>query len=265
MKRREFLLTGAALAATRLPGRASASLDHHLPETDHHYQHTKSYVEDTPIPQYQWASSHAYEAFRDMKFGVRIHWGLYSVAGYEKESWPFLSKSFAERQKYNQIYKTWNPQGFDASEWMNLFSESGLKMFAFTSKHHEGFSMFNTRTRVRSRANWTAPGGPKMEDCDLAYSIMETPFKRDIVGELCQAAHKRDMKIALYFSHPDWYDADFRPYVYHPLQVPSSPKLDIDPKRTKLLLGDRWVTVPIRRLPKSIAWLPGIAHSSKSC
>jgi alpha-L-fucosidase len=245
MKRREFLLTGAAALATApLDGRAPASLDHHLPETDHHYQHTKSYVEDPPIPQYRWAPSQAYEAFRDMKFGVRIHWGIYSVAGYEKESWPFLSKSFAEREKYNQIYKTWNPQGFDASEWMNLFSESGLKMFAFTSKHHEGFSMFNTKTRVRSRANWTASGGPKMEDCDLAYSIMETPFKRDIVGELCQAAHKRDLKIALYFSHPDWYDADFRPYVYHPLQVPSSPRLDIDPKRTKALLGDRWVTVP---------------------
>jgi alpha-L-fucosidase len=101
-----------------------------------------------------------------------------------------------------------------------------------------------------------------MEDCDLAYSIMETPFKRDIVGELCQAAHKRDLKIALYFSHPDWYDADFRPYVYHPLQVPSSPRLDIDPKRTKDLLGDRWVTVPDptaaetnRMIARHRAWL----------
>ena len=78
---------------------------------------------------------------------------------------------------------------------MNLFSESGLKMFAFTSKHHEGFSMFDTKTRVRQRVNWTAPGGPKIEPCDLAYSIMETPFRRDIIKELCDAAHKRDIKI----------------------------------------------------------------------
>lgn len=245
MNRREFLAASAAELSTRqLLGQGPHSLDHHLPGTDRHYQRVKSYVEDIPVPEYRWASTAAYDAFRDMKFGVRIHWGIYSVAGYNKESWPFLSKSFEERQSYNQIYKTWNPKGFDASAWMNLFSESGLKMFAFTTKHHEGFSMFNTRTRVRSRANWTAPGGPKMEACDLAYSIMETPFKRDIVGELCQAGHKHNLKIALYFSHPDWYDADFRPYVYHPLQVPSSPKLDIDFKGTKQRLGDRMVIVP---------------------
>jgi alpha-L-fucosidase len=56
-----------------------------------------------------------------------------------------------------------------------------------------------------------------IEPCDLAYSIEETPFKRDIVKELCDAAHQNDIKIDLYFSHPDWYDADFRPYNYHPL------------------------------------------------
>ena len=77
-----------------------------------------------------------------------------------------------------------------------------MKMFAFTTKHHEGFSMFDTRTRVKNRANWTAAGGPKIESCDLAYSIMETPFRRDIVKKLCDPAHKRDIKIDLYFSHP---------------------------------------------------------------
>jgi alpha-L-fucosidase len=131
----------------------------------------------------------------------------------------------AERQSYNQAYKTWNPSEFDADAWMNLCQEGGLKMFAFTSKHHEGFSMFDTHTHVRQRANWTAQGGPTIEDCDLAYSIMETPFRRDVVEELTSAAHKRGIKIDLYFSHPDWYDADFRPYGWHPLQVPSSPKL----------------------------------------
>lgn len=86
-----------------------------------------------------------------------------------------------------------------------------MKMFAITTKHHEGFSMFDTKTRVKSRANWVVPGGPRIEPCDLAYSVMETPLRRDIIGELCDAAHKGDMKIDLYFSHPDWYDADFRP------------------------------------------------------
>lgn len=151
---------------------------------------------------------------------------MYSVAGFTQESWPFLALSREDKQRYQQIYKTWNPKDFDADAWMNLFAECGAKMLAFTSKHHEGFSMFETKTRVRQRVNCAAPGGPKIEPCDLAYSIMETPFRRDVVKELCKAAHKRRIKIDLYFSHPDWYDADFRPYGSHPLQVPSSAKLN---------------------------------------
>jgi alpha-L-fucosidase len=75
---------------------------------------------------------------------------------------------------------------------------------------------------------------------------METPFHRDVVKELCDAAHKRNIKIDLYFSHPDWYDADFRPYVSHPLQVPSSRKIlsSGDLARTREKYGDRAVIVP---------------------
>jgi alpha-L-fucosidase len=97
-----------------------------------------------------------------------------------------------------------------------MFKRSGIKAFAFTTKHHEGFSMFHTKTRVKQRANYLDTLNI-IEPCDLAYSIEETPFRRDIVKELCDAAHKNDIKIDLYFSHPDWYDADFRPYNYHPL------------------------------------------------
>ena len=99
-------------------------------------------------------------------------------------------------------------------------------MFAFTTKHHEGFSMFDTRTRVKQRVRWDSTGGPRLEDCDVAYSIMETPFRRDVVKELCEAGHKRNLRIALYFSHPDWYDADFRPYADDPVVVPSVAELD---------------------------------------
>ena len=53
--------------------------------------------------------------------------------------------SFEEKQAYQELYKTWNPQGFNAEEWMKLFADNGLKMFAFTAKHHEGFSMFDTQ------------------------------------------------------------------------------------------------------------------------
>jgi alpha-L-fucosidase len=100
---------------------------------------------------------------------------------------------------------------------MDLFQTNGIKVVAFTAKHHDGFSMFDTKTRVWRRVNWTAAGGPQIEECNFAYSIMDTPFKHDIVKEVADAARRHGLKIDLYFSHPDWYDADFRPFAEHPL------------------------------------------------
>jgi alpha-L-fucosidase len=241
MNRREFLASTTALAATTVyPGLAQTPASTELPTK------VQTYIEDKPVDDYKWASPSAYEAFQDMKFGVRVHWGIYSIWHRGAESWPFLKMTFEDRQKYNDLYKTWNPVGFDANEWVGDFKDSGAKMFAITTKHHEGFSMFDTKTRVTTRANWTAPGGPKMEPCDLSYSIMETPFRRDVIKELCDAAHKKDVKIDLYFSHPDWYDAHFRPYAQHPLQVPSAAKMTtaLDVQKTLKSYGDHPVIVP---------------------
>ena len=236
MNRRTFLAASAglpiSLAATRKL--------HRLPVDDVHYQHVHGYVEDVPVPEYQWAPDSAYEAFRDIKYGVRIHWGIYSIWGAPGESWPFLTMPNPKKQEYQQLYLTWNPQPFDADAWMDLFADCGMKMFAFTTKHHDGFSLFDTKARVVRRVNYIAPGGPRIEPCNLAYSIMETPFRRDVTRELCQAARKRGIKIDLYFSHPDWYDADFRPYNFHPLQTPSSPELAATRKR----MGDLMIMAP---------------------
>jgi alpha-L-fucosidase len=246
MNRREFLSASAAVVAGTCAHQAiSQAIDpiHGFPEAQ---LRDTPYIETTPIAGYLSAAAGAYEAFQDMKFGIRIHWGIYSIWSRGPESWPFLDMSLADRQQYSSLYKTWNPVGFDADQWMSIFADSGMRMFAFTSKHHEGFSMFDTRTRVKKRANWTAAGGPEIESCDLAYSIMETPFRRDVVKELCDAAHKRDIKIDLYFSHPDWYDADFRPWVVHPLQVPSSQKwmAPVDWERTLRTYHGHPVIVP---------------------
>ncbi|MGC2401189.1 MAG: alpha-L-fucosidase, partial [Acidobacteriaceae bacterium] len=253
MQRRNFL-AGAALAfGSRFVsprhalanGLMNETLDqadepsslHRLPEGDPHRQRVRNFVEEVPIKGYHWASPAAYEAFYDMKYGIRIHWGLYAVAGFHGESWPFLQLQYPARARYNQMYKTWNPTGFDADEWTSLFADNGMRMFAFTSKHHEGFSMWDTRTRVRNRIRWDGPGSPVIENCDLAYSIMETPFRRDVIKELTASAHKRGLRISLYFSHPDWYDADFRPYADHPAQVPLSPELDPDWRGSQKRLG----------------------------
>ncbi|MDR1372771.1 MAG: alpha-L-fucosidase [Dysgonamonadaceae bacterium] len=187
-----------------------------LPKNDYHYKVTKDYIEDEPDADYLHASEAAHEAFRDIKFAVRIHWGIYSIWEMNGESWGFLNLSDVRKAEYNELYKTFNPTGFDANEWMDLFRRAGIQCMAFTTKHHEGFSMYDTKTQVVQRADYIDSLNP-IEQCHLAYSIMETPFKRDVVKELCDAAHERNIKIDLYFSHPDWYDADFRPYNGHPL------------------------------------------------
>jgi alpha-L-fucosidase len=193
-----------------------------LPKSDGHYKTVKGYVEEIPDADYVHASEAAHEAFRDIKFSIRIHWGVYSKLGIEA-SWPLLKMSNKKKAEYNELYKTFNPEGFDAEEWMAFFKRCGMQAFAFTTKHHDGFSMFHTKTRVRQRAGYLNPARP-VEPCDLAYGIEETPFKRDIVKELCGAAHKNGIKINLYYSHPDWYDADFRPYCHHPLTIAAARK-----------------------------------------
>jgi alpha-L-fucosidase len=191
----------------------------HAPENANDIQEVKSYIENDPVAGYVNAPASSREAFQDMKYGVRIHWGIYTLWHMQGESWRFLKLTPKKRQEYQQLYKTFNPAGFNANEWMELFQRVGLKCFAITTKHHEGFSLFDTQTRVKRRINWLAPGGPQIEDCNLAYSVAETPYRRDIIKELCDAAHQRGIKIDFYFSHPDWYDADFRPYSFHPLQT----------------------------------------------
>ena len=193
--------------------------NYHSPENEVHFREVKAYIENEPGSDYQHAPDSARQAFIDTKYGIRIHWGLYTMWNLEHESWPFLKMSKRRRQEYQQLYQRFNPTGFDADEWMDFFKGVGLQCFAFTAKHHEGFSLFDTSTHVRQRVNWTAPGGPQIEACDLAYSVMDTPFKRDIVRELCEAARARGIRVDLYYSHPDWYDADFRPYCFHPLQT----------------------------------------------
>ncbi|GHT16813.1 alpha-L-fucosidase [Planctomycetales bacterium] len=197
-----------------------------LPKSDAHYKPVAEYIE-VPDADYKHASEAAYEAFRDIKYSVRIHWGVYALYGGEA-SWGYLAATNSEKAKYNELYKQFNPKDFNADDWMVWFKQSGMQAFAFTTKHGDGFSMYHTKTKVKSRMNFAKaePQDSKkieneaaiIEPCDLYYSIEESPYQKDIVKELCDAARKNGIKINLYYTHPDWYDADFRPYCYHPLQ-----------------------------------------------
>ncbi len=131
--------------------------------------------------------------FKDAKFGIFVHWGLYALHG-KNDKGPYVSWamenegiSVAEYEPYADQFR---PEHFDADAWMKLVKEAGAKYLTFTSKHHEGFSMF---------------------DSDLSdYDSMDRAANRDIVDELITAARAKDVKISFYYSMLDWYHPDFK-------------------------------------------------------
>ena len=178
----------------------------------HHWQ---PYMTHADLSDYKHAPEASYEGFRDLKYGLRIHWGIYSIL-HGRESWIIQQKiregedPLEYQGMYHDLYKSWYPVNFDAEAWTDMMVRNGLKFFVFTTKHHDGFSMYDTDTRVTHRIRFYGENAGEVVDCDLHYSIMETPFARDVTGELIGAARRKGLKIGLYFSHPDWYDADFR-------------------------------------------------------
>ena len=94
------------------------------------------------------------------------------------------------KSKYDSLYLRFNPKQFNAKEWVKLAQAGGMKYLVLTSKHHDGFCLFDTKT--------------------TPYNIMNSPFGRDVCKELAQAAHEAGMPIGWYFSVADWKDPDCR-------------------------------------------------------
>ena len=139
-------------------------------------------------PQYVPAEENlqAREAFRDAKFGIFIHWGLYALLG--TGEWT-MTNSNIDYREYAKLADAFYPHRFDAAEWVEAIKGAGARYVCFTSRHHEGFSMFHSE--------WTD------------YNIVDaTPFGRDVVGELAAECHRQQIGLHLYYSHIDWYRED---------------------------------------------------------
>jgi len=170
-------------------------------------------------PAYRHAPPEAVERWKDWKFGLRIHWGVYCMVGSDA-SWalPYSSSEF--RHIYGTRYQFFNPSDFDANAWTQMMSEAGMKYFTFTTKHHDGFSMWATKT-VRESLRLTPKGIRSGEgvyqNVVIPYSIMDTPFHTDVLAELVAAARKNGLGISLYYSHIDWQDPAFAwdPFNFH--------------------------------------------------
>ena len=133
--------------------------------------------------------------WQDGKFGLFIHWGPSSVGGVEI-GWDRMSHPYDHPGKprisdaeYDEYYKRFNPEKFDADAIVLAAKEAGMKYVVFTTKHHDGF------------ANWHT----ELSD----YNIANTPFKRDICRELADAVHRHGLKLGWYYSTRDWHHPDY--------------------------------------------------------
>ncbi len=135
------------------------------------------------------------EWFRDAKYGLFIHWGLYAIPAGEwkgKRSlglgeW-IMNRSQIPVREYEALAKQFNPVKFNADEWVQLAQDAGMKYIVITSKHHDGFAMFKSAASP--------------------YNIVDaTPFKRDVLKELADACARRGMRLGFYYSQSqDWHE-----------------------------------------------------------
>lgn len=129
----------------------------------------------------------ARKEFQDSKFGIFLHWGLYSMLA--TGEWTMTNNNLNYKE-YAKLAGGFYPSRFNAEEWVKAIKASGAKYICFTTRHHEGFSMFHTKY---SKFN----------------IVDDTPFRRDIVKELADACRKEGIALHFYYSHIDWMREDY--------------------------------------------------------
>ena len=155
-----------------------------------------NFTVDGTAQSYLTANQQDMQWWRDARFGLFIHWGPVSLKGTEI-GW---SRGGERRgtggtgeipvEMYDNLYKEFNPVKFNADEWVAIAKDAGMKYLVFTTRHHDGFSMFAS----------------SLTD----YKITNSPFGRDVVKELAEACHKAGLRLGFYYSPPDWHHPNYR-------------------------------------------------------
>ena len=201
MKQFKLMMLGLALSAgftTQMQAQEAQSFVHQQ-------SNTEDYVWPTD-PQVLTKLKH----WQDQKFGVLMHWGLYSVPGVV-ESWSICSEDWIvrERKPTYEEDKAWywsqkdslNPVNFDPSKWADVMKKAGMKYMIFTTKHHDGFCMFDT----------------KYTDFSIAHGPFGKDPRHNIAKEVFNAYRNKGFMIGCYFSKPDWHSKWFwNPYYATP-------------------------------------------------
>ncbi|HKN69257.1 MAG TPA: alpha-L-fucosidase [Gemmatimonadaceae bacterium] len=127
--------------------------------------------------------------FRDAKFGMFVHWGVYSQLG--EGEWVMQNRGITV-DSYEWLASAFNPVKFDAREWVSLAKRAGVRYITITSRHHDGFSMFATKATRYNIVDWT-------------------PFHRDPLKELADECQRQGLKLFFYYSQLDWHHPDYWP------------------------------------------------------
>jgi alpha-L-fucosidase len=133
----------------------------------------------TETPDTRW--------LEEARFGLFVHFGPYAVLG--AGEWVMNTRGI-KGSDYMRLQTLFNPQAFDAREWVQIAKRAGMKYITFTSRHHDGFSNWATR-----QSNW---------------NIMNTPYGKDLVQQLADECHKEGIKLVLYYSLLDWMRSDYQ-------------------------------------------------------
>lgn len=182
--------------------------------------------------------------YRDAKFGMFIHWGPYSLASVEA-SWTIMrpKPGGISEADYRALPARFNPTKFDPNAWIDLARTAGQEYMVFTTKHHDGFCMFDS--------SYTD------------YKITNTPYGKDIVKQLSQACDARDMRLGFYYSPPDMHHPDFRD-----TSKPASTNWNGQPERPQWPIYLDYMQLQLTELltrygPVALIWFDGLFHQEK--
>jgi alpha-L-fucosidase len=183
--------------------------------------------------------------FNDLKFGMFIHWGPYSLASVEA-SWPIMTPPRTggiTEAEYRALPQRFNPVQFDPKAWVRLARAAGQRYMVLTSKHHDGFCMFDSAF--------------------TDYKITKTPYGKDIAAMLAQTAREEQMPFGFYYSPPDLNHPGFRD-----TSRPSSENWRGEPARPEWPLYLSYMELQVRELLTRygdvfVVWFDGLGQQEK--
>jgi len=131
--------------------------------------------------------------FRKARFGMFIHWGLYSITA--RDMW-YYSKEEVPKEKYEKLFNRFNPVDYNPSDWAELARAAGIRYSVITTKHHDGFCLFDSRL--------------------TNFKVTNTPYGRDLIKPWVEAFKRAGLKVGFYYSLLDWHHPHFTIDSRHP-------------------------------------------------